>query len=497
MRQRRISGVLLPVSSLPSRFGIGDLGECAYSFVDFLAEAGQGVWQTLPLNATDLEHGHSPYSGSSAFAGNPLLLAPDRLPFADDAFGLSLESVWRREINYPDVDRRKRALLHEYWRRYRKRILQSERFGEFCRRNAWWLDDFALFSAIQEQTGEMNMSRWPGAIRDRQPDAIRDISNSLSDTVTRNKALQFAFECQWQRLKHYCHERGVVVMGDIPMYVSYQSADVWANPGFFKLDEHKKRTALAGVPPDYFSETGQLWGNPVYDWDRLQANNFIWWIRRLERMYEFYDMLRIDHFRGLVSYWEIPADQTTALSGKWRDVPTDALFRAIRRRFPVNALIAEDLGDITADVRVAMRSIGVPGMRVLVFGFGDNFGLNEHLPHMYEENAVAYTSTHDTNTLRGWFDTEVDDLMRARLQRYIGRECNSSNIAEQCIRLIMMSGAATAIIPMQDVLALGAESRINRPATDEGNWRWRLNPDFADSGVASMMRDSAATFGRT
>jgi 4-alpha-glucanotransferase len=495
MRQRRISGVLLPVTALPSGFGIGDLGSDAYRFVDFLAEAGQGIWQVLPLNATDLAHGHAPYSSASAFAGNPLLCAMDRLPFAKIDYAPH-DTPKHGPVDYGDVDRRKYEALRLYWDDLGRRHIGSELYRDFCERQAWWLDDFALFRALQQHTGQPDWSEWPEALRDRHPGEMARLRRELDNTISRCKWWQYCFERQWQALQDYCHCRGVRLIGDIPIYVSYGSADVWAHPELFQLDHRRKPVALAGVPPDYFSATGQLWGNPVYDWDAMRERGFEWWVRRLERMYELYDMVRIDHFRGFIAYWETPAGETTALRGAWRAVPTDAFFRAIRRRFPAQMLIAEDLGVITPDVRLVMRDIGVPGMKVFLFGFGDNFGYNEHLPHTYDENVVAYTSTHDTNTLRGWFERETDQTMRERLRRYLGTDLEEREFAWRCIRLVMLSKASMVIVPMQDILGLGSDSRINCPSTSQGNWQWRLAPDYAGKQLAARLFDLTEAYGR-
>jgi 4-alpha-glucanotransferase len=495
--RRRASGILLHVSSLPSEFGIGDLGPEAYRWVDFLAGAGQSIWQVLPLNPTTAEGHNSPYQSASAFAGNPLFISPSLLGEA----GLLTEGDLRRfkapggeTIDYGAAYTLKRELLDLTYGRFVSGA-QTGAYDEFCARNASWLNDFALFMAIARSHPGRGPHELPAPLRDRTPEGLAEIRREEREEVERQKFFQYLFSRQWHELKRYANGRGVQIVGDLPFYTGGGSADVWANPSLFKLDESKRPRFVAGVPPDAFSATGQLWGNPVYDWDRHMKTGYGWWIARMRRNLELFDIVRIDHFRGFAASWEIPAGDETAAGGGWADGPGDAFFRALLRHWPFPPIIAEDLGMITADVRELMRRYQFPGMKVLLFAF-DGDSANPYLPHNHETNAVLYTGTHDNNTARGWFEDEAGPDQKRRLAEYVGAEPAGGEVWWELIRLAMMSVCGLAVIPMQDVLGLGSAARMNRPAVATGNWEWRLRRDQATDDIAVRLSRLAETYGR-
>lgn len=496
----RGSGILLHITSLPSPFGIGDLGGSAYRFADLLAESRQGFWQVLPLGPTDPICGNTPYDSRSAFAGNPLLISPEML--VGDGL-LSKEEVEGHppfpegRVDYQAVAEYKRKILDRAYTLFKaeegeidakakgddtnakggpKNFKDRCNYGRFISENAFWLDDFALFSAIKSHFYGRIWSQWPDELRDRHREALEKTKGDLREKIEKLKFVQYIFFRQWSLLKSYCNSRGIQIIGDMPIYVNYDSADVWTRPEVFKLDENKKPITVAGVPPDYFSKTGQLWGNPIYRWDVLRKEGYAWWLRRLGYNLQLFDMLRIDHFRGLVAYWEVRTGKKTAVEGEWVRVPED-FFNMIFRHFPNLPVIAEDLGFITPDVREAIRSFDLPGMKLLLFAFGEGLPENPYAPHNHVKNCVIYTGTHDNNTARGWFEREATADDRRRLFSYLGREVSPEQISWELVRMAMMSVADIAILPMQDVLGLGEEARMNRPGQTEGNYQWRLLPE--------------------
>lgn len=499
MEFRRGSGILLHITSLPSAYGIGDLGHEAVRFADFLADAGQRVWQVLPLNPTDPYYGNSPYSSISAFAGNTLLVSPELLIADGLLLARDLEPMPRfpqGRCDFPKAARFKDRLLETACRNFRKQGKKQEDFETFCREHAFWLDDFALFTVIKTGLGGLAWDRWPEDLRDRRPDALEAVRRDKRVEIESVKLRQYLFFDQWRRLKASCADRGILLFGDLAIYVSFDSSDVWAHPGIFKLDDQRRPIAVSGVPPDYFSATGQLWGNPVYDWDAIREDGFSWWIDRIGHYLGLFDILRIDHFRGLVSYWEVPAGETTAMNGTWVDVPVDGLFTALGERFRNLPLVAEDLGIITPDVREVMERFGLPGMKVLIFAFSDDNPGHPYLPHNYEKNCIAYTGTHDNNTVRGWFECEASPEERERLFRYVCREVPGADVPWEFIRLLMESKADQVVIPLQDVLGLGAESRMNRPSVSLGNWEWRMRQGQVTQELAARLRAMTASSGR-
>ncbi len=495
---RRGSGILMHPTSLPSRFGVGDLGPRAYWFAEFLERSRQSYWQMLPLSPTEPGRGNSPYNSSSAFAGDPLLISLEWLLREGHLYEEDLAAVPDFPadiIDYPAVQAFKRGLLRRAYQNWRSRGSDPE-FARFQKEQEYWLPDFCLFQALAEHHRFQMWNQWPVELRDRYPVALEQARAELAGRVEEEAYLQYVFQRQIVELRAYCNQRGISLFGDLPIYVDYHSADVWAHQDLFKLNEAKRPSVVSGVPPDYFSATGQFWGNPVFNWDAMRAKKYDWWIKRLERNFGLYDLVRIDHFRGLVAYWEIPADETTAINGYWQEAPVMDFFRALQRRFQSMPIVAEDLGYITPDVRETLALLGLPGMKLFVFAFGEEGPDNPYLPHNYPRNCVAYTGTHDNNTMRGWFQAEADDATRDRLSRYLGRELTPDSVAWESLRAVMASVADTALAPMQDVLGLGAEARMNKPSRSDGNWGWRLQADMLTEELETRLKRLAQTYGR-
>jgi 4-alpha-glucanotransferase len=493
----RGSGILLHVTSLPSPHGIGDLGPSAYQFADFLARAKQSYWQVLPLSPIHPQGGNSPYFGRSAFAGNPLLISLDLLArdglLTDEEIS-SPPALSGPRVDFSCVTAYKERLFDRAFDRFRTKNPGRD-FEDFCSRNTLWLQDYSRFVAIHSHFGGRVWAEWPPEVRDRGPEALKELDRHLSPLLEKEKFLQYTFFRQWEALKNYCNQRGVRMIGDIPIYVNYDSADVWVHPEIFKLGPDKKPYVVSGVPPDYFSETGQLWGNPIYRWDELRRTGFDWWVRRMEQNGRLCDLLRIDHFIGLSAYWEIPAQEKTAINGKWVPAEGEAFLRTFFKKFPAFPLIAEDLGSVTPAVRELMRKFGLPGMKVLLFAFsGDS--ANPYLPHNHVPNCFLYIGTHDNNTVRGWFDQETKPEDRKNLFRYLGRELPAEEVPGEFIRLAMMSVAHTVIFPIQDLLGLGADSRMNVPSTTEGNWEWRLLPGQITPDLFEKLGEMTEIYGR-
>lgn len=496
----RASGILLHITSLPSEFGIGDLGPWAYRFADLLAQAGQSCWQVLPVHPTDPLSGHSPYSTTSSMAGNPFLVSPELL----GAWGLlnseetaQVPDFPRATCLYEEVIPYKQALLERAWERFGEGHRLWEEYRAFCQREKGWLEDYVLFTAIKAAQDGRPWTMWPEELRQRDPGALERTGMELGRDLEKGRFLQFLFFRQWEGLKAHCSSKGIRLIGDVPIYVNHDSADVWAAPELFHLDKQGNPTVVAGVPPDYFSKTGQRWGNPIYRWDLLEKTGFQWWIRRIGQNLRWFHQIRIDHFRGLLGYWEIPASEATAVKGRWVKAPGEALLRRILSEFPRESLIAEDLGIITPDVTEVMELLGIPGMRVLQFAFSGDFPQNAYLPHNHTHNCVVYTGTHDNNTLKGWFQKETTSQERVNIFLYLGRQVSEEELPWEMIRLAMMSVAETVILPMQDILGLGEEARMNRPSTSHGNWRWRVDPKHMDPKIFQRLGRITWAYGRS
>jgi len=497
MIKQRASGILLHVTSLPSKYGIGDLGPEAYKFAVFLADAGQRYWQVLPLGPTRAKNGYSPYDCLSAFAGNTLLISPELLY---EQGLLTKKDVQDSPpsaasgVDYRTAISHKTKLLNMAYERFRSKPESSD-FEKFCADNRSWLDDFAMFFALHHHFHPKLWCDWPTELRDKKRRAITPLKSQLKDGIKRQRALQYLFFKQWHSLKDYCNRLDIRIIGDIPIYVAYDSADVWANPEIFKLTKTKKPKFVGGVPPDHFSRTGQLWGNPVYDWQILKKRGYSWWINRAKHNLSLFDMVRIDHFRGLVAFWQVPGRARTAKNGRWVKVPED-FFDKLFEHCPPSSFIAEDLGFITPDVNEAIARLRLASTKVLQFAFeGDSAG-NTHCPHNHGRNCVVYTGTHDNNTARGWFRKEATSQQKKRLFEYLGRKVPSALIHQAFIQLAMSSVAKIAIIPMQDVLGLAEQARMNRPATAVGNWSWRLYPGQITASTTKKLARMAETYGR-
>ena len=494
-RRARSAGILLHPTSLPGPHGIGDLGDGAYRFVDFLVRARQQIWQLLPLGPTGL--GNSPYAARSAFAGSPLLVALPPLHQQGLLDGADLEDCPLFDVGRVDYDRVGAWKLDRLRRAY-GRSLEPEhaetqrRVAAFAAEQADWLDDYALFMALRTAHDGAPWSRWGASVRSREPAALAAARRDLSEEVGFQQFVQWLFFEQWGALRRYANERGVRVMGDLPIFVAHDSADVWAHPENFALDDKGEPTEVAGVPPDYFSATGQRWGNPLYRWDVLAAHGYRWWIERFRGLLRQVDMVRIDHFRGFAQCWAIQAEHETAEHGAWQQVPGADLFRAVRDALGPVPLVAEDLGLITPDVEALRLALGIPGMRVLQFAFGGD-ATNPYLPHNYDWNTVVYTGTHDNDTSAGWYAT-APEAEREAVRTYLARD--GSDIAHDLIRLAYESVADIAMAPLQDVLGLGSEARTNVPGRPEANWTWRFSADALLPEHADWLAALVRTYGR-
>ena len=493
----RQSGVLMHITSLPGRFGVGDFGPEAFRFADFLHAADQSVWQILPLTVTSSLTGNSPYSSLSAFAINPLLTSPEFL-FRDGlARQEDVESIYVREsgtTHYRRIGMLKEALLRRAFEKLEAKA--TSEFEEFQQTTAEWLDDYAHFVVLKQVFGGQIWCDWPEPFRHRREDDLRRFVTLYREQILYHKFVQFVLWKQWNTLRDYCHQKGVRVMGDMPIYVETDSADVWAHPEYFKLDGDSHPEWVAGVPPDYFSTTGQLWGNPVYRWDVLQQRGYDWWIDRLRHNSNLYDVTRIDHFRGLVQYWEVPAHESTAINGHWADVPSRDFLDTLFRHFEPNAFVAEDLGTITDDVHQVMNHYDLAGMKILLFAFNGDLNDHPYLPHNYPENCVAYTGTHDNNTARGWFDGEMTAHEEHNLRQYLNKKVDSDSIAWDLMRLAWQSKSRLCIAPMQDLLALDESSRMNTPGVGQGCWTWRCDYLAINDDLAARLKQLTMEFDR-
>lgn len=477
---QRGSGILLHIPSLPSEYGVGDFGPSAYRFVDFLHQAHQKYWQILPLTPTDGIYGNSPYCSSSAFALNPLFVSPEALVkegWITESDVQEGKDFPRERTDYARVAAYKLRLFELVFQRARPRLANMKDFQEFCQEQSDWLDDYALFAVLKKRFGGRMWNDWPSEFQKRDEGAISQVVGEETDELTKIKFRQFVLLRQWRQLRDYCHRHGVSLIGDIPIYVNDDSVDVWAHPTIFKLDENFRPTFVAGVPPDYFSATGQRWGNPVYNWDVLKAMDYAWWLQRLQHNLDLYDIVRIDHFRGFVDYWQIPAHEPTAVNGEWQQGPGDDFLNAVVDNFPELPLIAEDLGILSPQVPETMERFGFPGMKILLFAFGGDPQQNPYLPDKFKPNCVAYTGTHDNNTIYGWWENDAGSEEKKNLARYLkGHKIKKAGrpLHWLFIDMVMDSSAGRVILPLQDILGLGEEGRMNRPGTSTGNWEWRL-----------------------
>lgn len=484
--QRR-AGILLHITSLPNTRGQGNMGVEAYNFVNFLHSTGVKVWQTLPLG---MPHGDgSPYQCLSAHAGNPTLISLEGL----------VKKGWLQEADRFDAEKlgegyQEHCLMGKALAGFKNLASETEKkaFSDFCVDKSGWLDDFALFLALRVEFSNQCWNQWPKPLRDRGASALKAAYRRLTIPIEIIQFEQFIFDSQWMTLKKYANDHNVLLFGDIPIFVSYDSADVWANRDVFKLDSEGEMSVVAGVPPDYFSETGQRWGNPHYDWKFLKKSNFSWWKERIRNQLEMFDILRIDHFRGFEAAWEIPVDEATAINGKWVKAPGKALLSALQKDFGDIPLVAEDLGIITPEVDELRRGFNLPGMKILQFAFGDNQE-NPYLPHNYEHNTVVYTGTHDNDTTLGWFNAQSNHD-KERIYNYLG--CSKVGMPSLLVGTAFSSIANLAIVPMQDILELGSEDRMNIPGTTEGNWTWQFFWEQVSEDKATRLRGLVSMFSR-
>lgn len=477
--QRREAGVLLHPTSLPGPGPNGELGEEAFRFVDFLVEAGQSIWQILPLGPTH-EDG-SPYQCFSAHAGNPALID----------LGQLVREGWLDE--FPETGPREAVLAqaHDGFRQRSDEALRRE-FDAFCTDNADWLEDFALYKVLKDRYGGAAWSDWPAAARDREPGFIEKAQGEEARALQQVRFEQFVFYRQWHAVKGYANEQGIRVFGDLPIFVAHDSVDVWARRRYFLLDEAGQPEVVAGVPPDYFSETGQRWGNPHYDWERMAADDFAWWQDRLRGQLRLFDLVRIDHFRGFEASWHVPAEAETAIDGHWVKAPGDHLFRVLHEQFDPLPIVAEDLGTIDAEVRALRERFALPGMIILQFAF-DGGPANPYLPHQHAANSVVYTGTHDNDTTVGWYQG-LSEADRAYVHEYLGP--SEEAMPWPLVRAAYRSVARLAVVPLQDLLGLGSDARMNRPGTTEGNWGWRFRWDQIPEGLAARVRRMTEIYGR-
>lgn len=496
----RQAGILMHPTSLPGGAGAGhgDLGENAYRFVDFLKAGGFSVWQTLPLGPTGSYH--NPYSSPSVNGGNTRLISLDKL--VERGW---LKSAGNGDVAGSDAGRRKDSFAPEAFA-WHKHCLEEaragfseqatgeerERYGAFLAEQGYWLDDYSLFEALRQRHREAPWQKWPDRVRDREQPAMEEVREGLADAIQQIRFEQFVFFDQWFELKEYANDRGIALFGDMPIFVDLNSDSVWAHRHYFRLDKRGKPTVVTGVPPDYFSETGQLWGNPHYDWERMRRDDFLWWRNRFRGHLQLFDILRIDHFRGFEAHWEVPGKEKTAMNGRWVEAPGRELFTVLREEFPSLPLVAEDLGVITPEVDALRDHFGLPGMRVLQFGF-DGVPDNPHVPHHHTVNSVVYAGTHDNDTAIGWFET-LPDAERERVRRYLN--VHEKNIPKALMRAALASVGNLAILTLQDILGLGPEARMNTPGVAKGNWQWRFSWEQVPEGTEEYLRDLMDLYGR-
>ena len=493
---QRSSGILLHLTSLSNPYAIGDLGPGAIAFVDFLVESGQRWWQMLPISPTGQEN--SPYQSMSAFGGNPLLVSPDRLVEQGFLENSDIEfyiSCNEGQVNYLAAQGFRLRLLRKAFENSenRKNKAKQSELDEFIRAESYWLEDFSLFLAIQEKEGTSDWTQWDEGLRIRKPDAIIRAQEYFADEIRYHKFVQWQFSVQFTELKAYCASKGIGLIGDVPHFVSHQSADVWTHPGLFKLDAGGNPTVVAGVPPDYFSKTGQVWGNPVYRWEELGRQNYSWWIQRLRTAFGRFDVNRLDHFIGFVRFYEVSAQAKTAVDGQYQIGPGISFLEAVRKDLGLLPLIADDLGVRTPEVVALMEQFQIPGTHVLQFEFGSNLETNTELLKQHPMKSVVYTGTHDNDTTKGWYQNLPSPQQNA-LQRKLG--VNDQEIVWAMIREAFASRADTAIIPAQDLMDLSSEARMNFPGIAKGNWQWRLKDGSLSQQLAQKLKGITQSYGR-
>lgn len=486
---KRCSGLFLHPTSLPSQYGIGDLGDDAYRWIDLLKKYNQHLWQLCPIGPTGF--GNSPYMSLSSSAGNPLLISPLKL----FTYGLvtkeeidTFPQLPDTYVDYQAVTRAKEILFHNAFKRFEG----SDEFESFCRNEAYWLDDYVLFVVIKQKQNGLPWYSWERDLRLREPDALKKMQQHAHEEIRYRKFLQFMFHRQWSELKSYAHTQGIILFGDIPYYIAYDSCDTWSSPHLFELDKNGKVLRVGGVPPDYFSKTGQLWGNPIYRWKLMKKNNYAWWIQRIKKTLTYVDWIRIDHFRGFVDFWAVPAENETAVHGEWEKGPGIDIFKEIYKQLGKISLIAEDLGMITDKVYELRDKADIPGMKVLQFAFDKN-PKNPYLPYNITNNSVVYTGTHDNDTSIGWF-VNLPPADKQYICRYLG--CDDMSFIQSFIRAAMSSTADICIIPLQDALWLDGSHRMNTPGTGDGNWQWRFTNEMIEPYRLELLHEFTGLYGR-
>ncbi|WP_345951637.1 malto-oligosyltrehalose synthase [Mucilaginibacter sp. PAMB04274] len=497
----RGAGILMHITSLPSPFGIGDMGPEAYNFADFLSRAAQKYWQLLPLNPTGPEQNFSPYSSVSSMAGNPLLISPELLVQAGlltDGDLKDLHLDVKEQVDFRKALKHKSELLSQAYQNFKSGNFSvlNQQFQKFCEREAYWLNDFALYIAIKQHHDNKAWYEWPIDLRQRKTAALKRYAVQNDAEIEQVKWIQFIFNEQWLALKNYCHIQNIKLFGDLPFYVSHDSVDVWANPESFSLDAEGQMIGIAGVPPDYFNADGQLWGMPVYRWDVMKARNYDWWVKRLRKNMEQFDLIRLDHFRAFSAYWDVPAGEETAKNGKWRTGPASDFFRVVKEALGSLPFVAEDLGDIDAPVFELRDEFAFPGMKVLQFAFGDELPDSLYIPHNYQENYLVYTGTHDNNTTVGWYNQDANKNVRKQIEQYTGQSVKAKNIHAVLARTAYASTAKIAILPIQDVIGLDESARMNNPSSAKDNWGWRLLPAYLKPDEEERLREWVKLYNR-
>jgi 4-alpha-glucanotransferase len=495
MRFERAAGILLHPTSLPGKYGIGDLGPEAYSFVNFLEAAGQTLWQVFPLGPTG--YGDSPYQSFSAFAGNPLLISPDKLKDDNLLSDEDLSDIPGHDPHYVDFGEiigYKYSLLRKAYEKFKIRKSEKD-FEKFCKENSDWLDDYALFMAAKEHHGGGIWTEWEKDLVKRKPAAIQEWTKKLRDEINYRKFIQFCFFKQWSELRNYANSKGVKIIGDMPIFIAYDSADLWQHKELFSVDEEGNLEFVAGVPPDYFSETGQLWGNPLFKWKEMEKDDFEWWRRRIAKLLQFVDIIRIDHFRGFDAYWEIPGDAETAITGRWVKAPGEKFFSTLNKYLGQLPIIAEDLGVITKSVRELRDNFNFPGMKILQFAFGTKME-TKFLPHNLVANSVIMTGSHDNDTTKAYFEKarSQDNNIFEHTQKYLNYY--GDDLVFELIRTAYRSVCDLVVIPFQDILNLGGEARMNFPGKLGGNWAWRFTWDMVPYGIADKYKDLSTLYER-
>ena len=496
----RSAGILMHITSLPGKYTTGDMGHEAYEFADFLEKSGQRFWQLLPLNQPDRNCGYSPYSAVSAFAGNILLISPELLYNEGliREFPLPKKFTAGSKADFEAAEDIKLRLLEEAYEVFstKKPADLTQEFQSFCEKESYWLDDYVVFMTIRKLFEHQPWNLWPDDLKTRNIRALEEIKGNYAESIEGQKFQQFIFFRQFHALKEYCKNKNILLYGDVPIYIGYDSVDVWAHPELFKLKKNLEMSVVAGVPPDYFNDNGQRWGMPVFDWSAVEKTFYKWWVERIKKNLELYDLIRLDHFRGFSAFWEIKADETTAKKGKWVPGPGINLFDTLQYVFPEMPFVAEDLGEIDQPVYDLRDRYNLPGMRVLQFTFGMETGKSLHSPHNYTGNSIVYTGTHDNNTVRGWFGKELDKRSRKILSHYCGRKVNRKNCSWELIRLAYISVSQIAITPMQDILKLDGKARMNVPSDAYGNWTWRMTRNEMKKAGYNKLRRLAEITGR-